>query len=108
VSPVLKEPVVCDGSASNSDTLIADLCVRGVWQPQTKALFDIRVIDTDALSYSACTPLTLLCLAEAEKKRKYSQACHDCHATFTPLCASVDGVFGPEMEFFVKRLSEFL
>ena len=27
-SPVLKEPVVCDGSAGNSDTLLADLCVH--------------------------------------------------------------------------------
>jgi len=31
-SPVYKEPVVCDRSAGNSDTLIADLCVCGVWQ----------------------------------------------------------------------------
>jgi len=85
-SPVLKEPVVCDGSAGNSDTLIADLCVRGVWQPQTEALFDIRVIDTDSWSYSAHTLLDVLCLAEAEKKHKYSQACHDHRATFTPLC----------------------
>jgi len=107
-TPVLKEPVVCDGSAETSDTLIADLCVSGVWQPQTEALFDIRVIDTDAQSYSTRTPLAVLCSAEAEKKHKYSQACHDCCATFTPLCVSVDGVFGPEMEFFVKRLSDFL
>ena len=33
-SPVIKEPVVCDGSAG-ADTLITDLCVRGVWEPQT-------------------------------------------------------------------------
>jgi len=107
-SLVLKKPVVCDGSAGNSDTLIVDLCVRGVWQPLTEALFDIIVVDTDAQSYSACTPLVVLCLAKAEKKRKYLQACHDRHATFTPLCVSVDGVLGPETEFFVKRLSDFL
>jgi len=107
-SPVLKEPVVCDGSAGNSDTLIADLCICGVWQPQTEALFDIRVIDTDAQSYSAQTPLAVLCSAEAEKKCKYSQTCHDHRTTFTPLCVSVDGMFGPETEFFVKRLSDFL
>jgi len=107
-SPVLKKPVVCDGSTGNSDTLISDLCVYGIWQPQTEALFDIRVIDTDARSYSARTPLAVLCLAEAEKKHKYSQACHDHHATFTPLCVSVDGVLGPETEFFVKRLSDLL
>jgi len=99
---------VCNGSAGNSDTLIADLCICGAWQPQTEALFNIRVIDTDARSYSACTPLVVLCSAEAEKKHNYSQACHDRRATFTPLCVSVDGVLGPETEFFVKRLSDFL
>jgi len=107
-SPVLKEPVVCNGSAGNSDTLIANLCICGAWQPQTEALLDIRVIDTDAWSYSACTPLAVLCSAEAEKNCKYSQACHDCCATFTPLCVSFDGVLGPETKFFVKRLSDFL
>ena len=36
---------MCDGSAS-VDTLIADLSACGVWDPQTKVLFDIRVFDT--------------------------------------------------------------
>ena len=30
--------------------LIADLGVRGVWQPQGEALFDVRVVDTDVQS----------------------------------------------------------
>ena len=47
---------VCDGSAS-ANTLIADLRVHGVWQPQTEALFDIRVVDTDARSYCGRTPV---------------------------------------------------
>ena len=34
-SPVVKEPVVHDGSAG-ADTLIADLCVRGVWEAQPR------------------------------------------------------------------------
>ena len=31
--------------------LIADLGIHGVWQPQTMALLDICVIDTDAPSH---------------------------------------------------------
>ena len=73
-SPVVKEPVLRDGSAG-ADTLIADLCVRGVWEPQTKALFYIRVVDTDARSYCARGPKDVLGTAEGEKKRKYLQAC---------------------------------
>ena len=106
-SPVVKEPVVHDGSAG-ANTLIADLCVRGVWEAQTEALFDIRMIGTDAGSYCAGSPKDVLGTAEGEKKRKYLQACQDRHATFTPLCVSVDGILGSEAEFFVRRLGDFL
>ena len=44
---VIREPVVHDGDADGPG-LIADLGVRGVWQPQGEALFDVRVVDTDA------------------------------------------------------------
>ena len=27
-------------SSDGADALIADLCIRGVWEPQTEALFD--------------------------------------------------------------------
>ena len=105
--PVIKEPIV-RGSVDGADTLIADLCVRGVWEPQTKALFDIRVVDTDAWSYRTHTSQNVLCTAEGEKKHKYLQTCQNHHATFTPLCVFADGMLGSEVEFFVKRLSDFL
>ena len=56
----------------------ADLCSHWVWQ---QALYDIRVVDTDAhafLQWSA-----VLCNTEMEKKLKYTQAWIDCCATFT-------------------------
>ena len=96
-----------DGSAG-VDTLIADLCDREVWEPQTKALFDIRVVDTVAWFYRAHSPRDVLGLAEVEKKRKYLQACHNRHATFTPLCVTVDGMLGSEAELFVQGLGDFL
>ena len=80
--------------------MIADLCVRGVWEPQAEELFDIRVVDTDARSYCACSPRDVLGTAENEKKHKYLKACQDRRATFTPLCVSVDGMLGSEAEFF--------
>ena len=98
---------MCDGSA-DTDTLITDLCVRGVWEPQTEALFDIRVVDTDVRSYLARSPRVVLCSTEGEKKHKYLQASQNRRAIFTPLCVSVDGMLGSEAEFFVKRLSDFL
>ena len=88
-SQVPSEPVVKDAS-EDSDALIADLGVRGVWQSQVMALFDIRVVETDALSSSA----------EAEKKQKYCSASSDHRATFTPLRFSVDGLVGDEVSNF--------
>ena len=54
------KPVVRDASV-DGDALIADLGVRGVWEPQAMALFDIRVVDTDARSYMSHLSLSLLC-----------------------------------------------
>ena len=34
--------------SNNTAALIADLGIPGVWQPQTGALLDIHVVDTDA------------------------------------------------------------
>ena len=57
---VQKKPIVCEASIddlSSCETLVADLRVRGVWQPQVDVLFDVRVVDTDAPSYQGRTPM---------------------------------------------------
>ena len=104
---VIREPVVQEANdACGIPSLIADLSIRGVWQPQTVALFDIRVVDTDAPSYSHRDVAAILSTAEEEKKRKYCDAAEVRRASFTPLVISVDGVLGQEAECFVKLLAE--
>ena len=83
---VRRETVVVEAGDQHGETLIADLCVRGVWLPQAEALFDIRVVDTDAQSYLHHTPGRVLLNAEVEKKNKYADACATRRAHFTPLC----------------------
>ena len=73
---VVKEPIVREATTSTS-ALIANLAERGAWTPQTEALFDIRVIDTDAQSYRHQIPLQVLTTAEREKKNKYSATCEE-------------------------------
>ena len=46
--------------------------------------------------------------AEEDKKRKYSNACADRRASFTPLCLSVDGLLGGEAEVFLRQLANCL
>ena len=48
-----REPIIREShDAADGSALVTDLCVRDVWQPQCNDLFDIRVADTDAPSYS--------------------------------------------------------
>ena len=106
---VIREPVVQEADFHDGqEALVADLAVRGVWQPQAEALFDVRVTDTDAQSYLHRSPKDVLTTAENEKKKKYSTACEERRANFTPLCVSVDGMLGSEADFFFKRLGDHL
>lgn len=99
---VTKEPLISETDGG----LRADLSCRGVWDAQREALFDIRVVDTDAPSYISRPVASVLKSAEDEKKRKYAIACEIQHATFTPLVTSVDGVFAPQMSSFIKHMGE--
>ena len=55
-NPVRREPVVREAGHDEQGALVADLAIRGVWQPQCEGIFDIRVVDTDVLSYRARAP----------------------------------------------------
>jgi len=88
--------------------LVGDLTIRGVWQPQTDAMFDVYTVDTDAPSYRSRSPETVLHSAEVEKEKKYITACVARHASFNPLCFSVDGMLGAEANFFLRRLADRL
>ncbi|KAL1453334.1 hypothetical protein WDU94_007478 [Cyamophila willieti] len=101
---VTKEPLVIEDGPG----LRGDLSVRGVWEAQREALFDIRVTDTDAPSYTSRSVMSVLRRAEEEKKEKYKEACEARHVTFTPLVTSVDGLFAPQFVTFVKVLAERL
>ena len=49
---VTREPVVRESREHGDGRgLVCNLAVRGVWQPQTEALFDFRVCNADAQSY---------------------------------------------------------
>ena len=104
-----KEPVIREPNENSSGTLLmADIGVRGAWHTQARALFDIRVIDTDTKSYVSSTPQAVLKKAEKEKMSRYLKVCEEKHVSFTPLCFSVDGLIGNEAKSFLKRLAERL
>ena len=99
----ITEPVVREANLQdNTLALRADLAVHKVWDPQTEALFDISVVDTDIQAYENCTPIEVLETAEREKKMKNSLACEERRGVFTPLCCSVDGMLWREADVFLR------
>uniref|UniRef100_A0A1X7VFW7 Uncharacterized protein n=1 Tax=Amphimedon queenslandica TaxID=400682 RepID=A0A1X7VFW7_AMPQE len=104
-SEVIRKPVVRE-ARSHFPALVADIAVHGVWVHQGKALFNIRVIDTDAWCYRNQSPIDML--SGAEKEKKCLEACTDRGAVFTSLCSSVDRLLGREAHVFVNRIADRL
>ena len=101
---VIKEPIVREADPSSNDVgLRLDLGVRRVWSPQTEALFDICIIDTDAPSYKHRTPEAVL-----ESARIYQKAVEDRCGQFTPFVVSVDGLLHREANHFMKCIAASL
>ena len=80
--------------------LVADLGVRGLWAVQTEALLDIRVMDTDAQSYSIVALLILF-----SYQLSYLDAVEARHASFSPFVTSIDGVPACEANSNMKLLA---
>ena len=97
--------IVAPSDIPAAHSLFKDL---GVWSPQTEALFDIRIIDTDAPSYKHHTPEAVLESAAKEKKRIYQKAVEDRRSQFTPFVVSVDGLLHREANHFMKRIAASL
>ena len=58
--------------ASDDPDLRLDLGIRDLWHPQLEALFDIRVIDTDAPSYRRRSAVSVLTVVLLLKGREFT------------------------------------
>ena len=89
---VVRESVVREPNDHEKvPALVADLSVRGVWQPQATTFFDVRVVDSDANSYLHRDVGAVLSSIEHTKKQKFSQAAETINASFTPFVVTADG-----------------
>ena len=101
---VICKPIVQEANdVCGIPSLVADLSIRGVWQSQTVALFDIHVLTLTL--HRICTGMLPLSYRQL-KKRNYIDAAEARCASFTPLVVSVDGVLGREAECFIQLLAD--
>ena len=86
----------------------ADISAHGFWKRGTTAMFDIRIVNLDAVSYLRMTPEKALAKAEKENKELYPQACLERRRNFNPMVLSADGIPGAEALAAHKRLAALL
>eukprot|EP00923_Selenidium_pygospionis_P003985 GHVN01006330.1.p1 GENE.GHVN01006330.1~~GHVN01006330.1.p1 ORF type:complete len:304 (+),score=26.87 GHVN01006330.1:657-1568(+) len=104
---VIKEPIIVPPTEGNKGK-VADLAVRGVFQPQAEALFDICVVDTDAQSHITKSPTEVLAAAAKMKHNKYDEAVRERRGKFIAFAVSVDGMMDAEAQLVVESLSRRL
>jgi hypothetical protein len=107
----VREPVVREASQrakdGDSDGLVADFSVRGVWEQNRDCLFDTRIIHAGSpgrvnhtISYRSA-----LNTAARNKILKYKVAAEERRATFCPLVVTVEGITHPSFQAFLRRVA---
>eukprot|EP00957_Ditylum_brightwellii_P094362 7184884-Ditylum_brightwellii.AAC.1 len=64
--------------------LYGDLLICSLWKPQTNAIIDVHITNTDIKSYISRLLQSVLTAHEKEKKAKYLQHYLDQHCHFSP------------------------
>ena len=88
--------------------LRADVSSHGFWKRGTTAMFDIRIVSLDTVSYLRMTPEKVLAKVDNEKKDLYPQSCMELRRTFTPMVYSADRISGAEALAAQKILAALL
>jgi len=108
LSQLTREPILKESDSDGKGGLRLDWGVRGFWEFQREALFDIRIINADATSYCTSLIQSLFDDARNEKRSKYGPAAEDRRACFTPILATCEAIFDHEAIVYMKRLATLL
>ena len=96
-------------SANQQDEARLDIKVRGFWNEQQDAFFDVRVFYPFAPSYQNTRLSSLYRQHEQKKRREYGFRVREIeHGGFTPLVFTTAGGVAPEAGIFMKRLASQL
>ena len=85
-----------------------DVSSHGLWKWGTTAMFDIRIVDLDTVSYLCMTPKKALAKANKDKKDLYLQACLEHRRSSTPKVYFMDIIIGAEALSTQKMLGAIL
>ena len=111
VEPVLQDisGEQLNGGSNRAPDARLDIRVRGFWECQRSAFFDVRVCHPNADSYKDLELRQVYKIHENEKKRLYARRVLEIEqGTFTPLVFTTTGGMGKECMRYHSRLAELL
>ena len=85
-----------------------DLLFRYLLQQGTDSVHNMRVVNTDALTYRTKDPVKCLHEVEWGENKMYLEACLQQRWHFSPFVASADGLLRVEVTATLKRLTSRL
>ena len=85
-----------------------DILLRGVYKTGQDVIVDVRITNTDSVSYRGRNPEKVIESQEKQKKKKYLDGCLQQRRSFVPFVCSVDGLLGREARSLLKQLSLLL
>ena len=89
---VCSEPVIVETDKDGNNGLRADWGVRGFWEPQKQALFDVCILNADSPSLEHLSLQNLFNQRKNKKISTYSKAANARRATFHPIPATCDAL----------------
>ena len=94
--------------AAGKDFERGDVLIHGLFDRKTSCIIDVRVTDTDQLSYLLTPPSKVLKSQEGSKKKNYLEACLEQRRHFSPYVVDTYRLLGEEAKSINKRLGSKL
>ena len=82
-----------------------EMSIWGLWDSQTEAIIDARLVDADVDTWEPVIMCNLLTGWKKTKKEKHGQTCYNHHRHFSPFVLSVYGMVGKEAIVVLATLS---
>ena len=106
LSQIISERIVQESNEDDElEGLRADWSVRGFWDSQRTALFDVCIFNADACSLRNQSLQNVFQMKKNAKKSKYCQAAEARRASFTPIIASCEAIFDNKAEVTLEKIS---
>ena len=99
---ITSEPIIHKSDSNGKNGLHADWGVRGFWEPQRQALFDISIVNADSSSFQHQSIESIFKTKRNIKKETYSKVAEARRASFTPIIATCDAILNREAESYLK------